>query len=263
MREGRKEIKEREKKKKEVEENAGKIPYKHIPTHAAVDALSGAPSTWKVDDRMKIKEHHKRRSQLVISRTGSSLSQSQWASGPSSQAPPMPRNSSYSTYNGSNSAAWFDRGEQVFYSSEAPAQKRYKMARGQSTGSMAGSINGHQYHDSGIGPSPLASNAQSEEVSPVVSSGNSTTSNSSDPLEISTKSNRMSYKPQPNVYAEKDIFQRLHTSTTRKVGEAPLYDSPPVMAKSPVAPAVTELKQKNKKSRWSLMGKKNAAAIAA
>jgi hypothetical protein len=64
------------------------------------------------------------------------------------------------------------------------------------------------------------------------------------------------------VYAEKDIFDRLHTSTTRKLGEAPLYDSPPVLAKTPVA-TTTVVPQKQKKQRWSLLGKKNNAAISA
>src|SRR6187402_3478162 len=68
-----------------------KLPYKHVPTHAAVDALSGAPSSWKHEDRPKIKEHHQRRSQMVISRTGSTLSTTSYmnsAAGPSIQAPP-------------------------------------------------------------------------------------------------------------------------------------------------------------------------------
>jgi hypothetical protein len=224
------------------------MPYKHVPTHAAVDALSGAPSSWKHEDRPKIKEHHKRRSQMVISRTGSSLSTVSYmnaAAGPSS-IPPLPRNSSYNSYN----PTWFDRGD---YSNESThPQKRQKPSKG------------HSYHDSGIGPSPLVSNLQSEgtssnnslqqisnatfqsqldhrltsyaEVSPVVSSGNSTTSNSSDNLEIPVTQNpkRISQRPQPIVYAEKDIFERLHTSTTRKLGEAPLYDSPPSMSKHPL-----------------------------
>lgn len=136
------------------------VPYKHVPTHAAVDALSGAPSTWKADDRSKIKEHHKRRSQMAISRTASSLSTVSYlnpAAGSSSQAPPMPRNSSYSSYN----PTWNERGDQSLYPTEAPTQKRYKVSRGQSTGS----VTGHHYHDSGIGPSPLASNYHSERES--------------------------------------------------------------------------------------------------
>ena len=129
-----------------------KIPYRHVPTHAAVDALSGAPSSWKVEDRSKIKEHHQRRSQMVISRTGSSLSTVSYmnaAAGPSSQAPPLPRTNSYSSYN----PTWFDRGGDIYYTSgEQPSQKRYKPSRG------------HSYHDSGIGPSPLASNINSEGI---------------------------------------------------------------------------------------------------
>jgi hypothetical protein len=263
---------------KQKEEAVAKVPYKHVPTHAAVDALSGAPSTWKVDDRSKIKEHHKRRSQMVISRTGSSLSNVSYmnaAAGPSS-IPPLPRNSSYNSYN----PTWFDRGGDVYYASDTTHPKRQKPSRG------------HSYHDSGIGPSPLASNLQSEgtssnnslqqvtnatfqkqldnrltsyaEVSPVVSSGNSTTSNSSDNLEIAATQNskRVSQRPQPIVYGEQDIFDRLHTSTTRKLGEAPLYDSPPIREKAPVA-AVVAREVKAKKQRWSLLGKKNAATIQA
>jgi hypothetical protein len=63
------------------------------------------------------------------------------------------------------------------------------------------------------------------------------------------------------VYAEKDIFERLHTSTTRKLGEAPLYDSPPMPIKSAVTKVVVQ-EQKQKKQRWSLMGKRNSAAVA-
>lgn len=216
---------------------------------------------------------------MAISRTGSSLSTVSYlnsAAGPSSQAPPLPRNSSYSSYN----PTWFDRGGDLNYSFEKvePVPKRQKPSRG------------HSYHDSGIGPSPLASNMQSEgmssssplkdpfersatqlsnrlssytEVSPVVSSGNSTTSNSSDNLEMPQNRSRMSTRPQPMVYAEKDIFDRLHTSTTRKLGEAPVSDSPPVFAKAPVVAATAAPQQKQKKQRWSLLGKKNNAAISA
>jgi hypothetical protein len=271
-----KEAKDHKTVAKQKEEAVAKVPYKHVPTHAAVDALSGAPSTWKVDDRSKIKEHHKRRSQMVISRTGSSLSNVSYmnaAAGPSS-IPQLPRNSSYNSYN----PTWFDRGGDIYYASENTHQKRQKRSRG------------HSYHDSGIGPSPLASNLQSEgtssnnsfqhitnatfqkqldhrltsyaEVSPVVSSGNSTTSNSSDNLEIPVTQNskRVSQRPQPIVYAEQDIFDRLHTSTTRKLGEAPLHDSPPIREKASVAPVVAQ-EVKAKKQRWSLLGKKNAATI--
>ena len=213
---------------------------------------------------------------MVISRTGSYISNTSYmnaAAGPSSM-PPLPRNSSYSSYN----PTWFDRGGDVYYANETSQQRRQKPSRN------------HSYHDSGIGPSPLASNLHSEgtssnnsaqhitnaafqsqldhrltsytEVSPVVSSGNSTSSNSSDNLEIAVtqKSKHASHRPQPIVYADQDIFDRLHTSTTRKLGEAPLYDSPPIREKAPLAKVVAQ-EVKPKKQRWSLLGKKNSAAI--
>lgn len=71
------------------------VPYKHIPTHAAVDALSGAPSSWREEDRSAIKAQHKRRSMMPRNDSGTST---------------LKRNSSYnnssysssSTYHGSD-----------------------------------------------------------------------------------------------------------------------------------------------------------------
>lgn len=240
-----KDVKAKQAEKEKTADATAKIPYKHTPTHAAVDALSGAPSSWKSEDRGKIMEHHKRRSQMAISRTASSLSTMSYmnsAAGPSSSAPPLPRITSYSSYN----PTWYDRTGDLGYSNDA-VSKRHKPNRG------------HSYNDSGIGPSPLASNVQSEEVSPVVSSGNSTTSNnSSDNLEMANN-NSMSQRPQPMVYAEKDIFDRLHTSTTRKLGEAPISASPAPSHKAPTPQVAQEIKPK--KQRWSLLGKRQSIAV--
>jgi hypothetical protein len=67
------------------------------------------------------------------------------------------------------------------------------------------------------------------------------------------------HRSQPVVYAENDFLGQLHTSTTRKLGEAPLHSSPPVV----VRPVLDAMVQNGKpvKPRWSLMGKKNAATI--
>ncbi|RFU28151.1 hypothetical protein B7463_g8182, partial [Scytalidium lignicola] len=261
----RKAAKEHAAKKAEKENvDASNIPYKHVPTHAAVDALSGAPSSWKYDDRSKIKAHYTKRSQMRFNRTASTLSNVSYATGngmgskaeagPSSQAPTLPRANSYSSYN----AAWFDRGNDVYYLSSDQSRGRPKPSRG------------HSYHDSGVGPSvgpsPLASNIQSENVSPVESSGNSTNSRSSEHLEMThppANPRRHSDRPQPTVYGEQDIFDRLHTSTTRKLGEAPLYDTPPEPVKPVSKTTVAASAAKPKKQRWSLLGKKNTAAIAA
>lgn len=49
-------------------------PYKHIPTHAASDALLGAPAGRRDEDRKAILAQHQRRSQSILSRNPSSLS---------------------------------------------------------------------------------------------------------------------------------------------------------------------------------------------
>ncbi|KAG9233683.1 hypothetical protein BJ875DRAFT_36934 [Amylocarpus encephaloides] len=253
IKQGRKAAKEHKAKAAEKEDPTPvKVLYKHVPTHAAVDALSGAPSTWKQEDRSRIREHHQRRSQMTISRTQSTLSTVSYANsapGPSV----LPRNASYHSY--SNSPHWVARDASTNYSQEQLSRRRKSRD--------------HSHIDSGLGssirPSPLASNVQSEDVSPVESSGNSTTSNSSDHLEIPSGSKRpsarsqrvSSYRPQPTVYVEKDIFDRLHTSTTRKLGEAPLYDTPPSPIKAPTVNSQPIVPPHAKKPRWSLMGKKN------
>ena len=49
-----------------------KEPYKHVPTHAAIDAMAGAPAAFKDADREAIKYQNKRRS--AMSRNNSELS---------------------------------------------------------------------------------------------------------------------------------------------------------------------------------------------
>ncbi|KAL6797691.1 hypothetical protein GGI42DRAFT_355721 [Trichoderma sp. SZMC 28013] len=85
MRKSRQQAKEHnaklaEQEKKEIE----KTPYKHVPTHAATDAIASAPPSWREDDRQKIQEQNRRRSAMAASghhmnmpgapRVGSSLS---------------------------------------------------------------------------------------------------------------------------------------------------------------------------------------------
>lgn len=97
------------------------VPYRHLPTHAAIDALSGAPSSWKAQDKSAIKAQHKRRS--AMSRNSSSLS----------TVTTMQRSSSY------QGSAWT--------SSRLETRKSHQ------------GYQGYQNYqpDSGIGRSPLAS----------------------------------------------------------------------------------------------------------
>ena len=127
-------------------EERPKQPYKHIPTHAAIDALSGAPSSWKHEDKPRILEQHRRRSMMTVTRTGSSLSSRTHSEHLGSTAPSVPsllRNNSYNSYN----PTWNDRGD--FSYLHEPFQKRNRVSRN------------HSFIDSGIGPSPLASKAPS------------------------------------------------------------------------------------------------------
>jgi hypothetical protein len=53
---------------------AESVPYKHVPTHAATDALLGAPATWREQDKKAIQAQNQRRSQYHLSRNPSALS---------------------------------------------------------------------------------------------------------------------------------------------------------------------------------------------
>jgi hypothetical protein len=70
----------------------------------------------------------------------------------------------------------------------------------------------------------------------------------------------LSYKPQATVFGDTDIFAHLHTSTSRKVGEAPACEAPPLVPKIPEAILVAEEAKQRKK--WSLMGKHTSGAVA-
>lgn len=135
------------------------VPYRHVPTHAAIDALSGAPSSWKAQDKTAIKAQYKRRS--AMSRNSSNLS---------TVTTMQPGNS----YQGSD----------------------WTSARLETRRSHHG-YHGYQSYqpESGIGKSPLASHGNQSspilvfrwlpeltghvEISPINSSNNSTASTSS------------------------------------------------------------------------------------
>jgi hypothetical protein len=52
-------------------------PYKHVPTHAAIDALSGAPSSWREEDRAAIRAANLHR--LSMSRNNKDLLSASYA----------------------------------------------------------------------------------------------------------------------------------------------------------------------------------------
>ncbi|KAI1436704.1 hypothetical protein GGR50DRAFT_701378 [Xylaria sp. CBS 124048] len=104
---GRAQAKEHSAKQADKEKaETAQIPYKHIPTHAASDALATAPSSWKQDDRAKIKEQNRKRSAMAASssanhsglpRVGSSLAHVSYPSVYANPMVPLPKNYSYSS----------------------------------------------------------------------------------------------------------------------------------------------------------------------
>lgn len=110
-----------------------KVAYKHVPTHAAIDALSGAPSSWKEEDRAAIRIQNHRR----ISRNNSDLSFA------TSINTSINRNASYN-------------------SSDAPSSQasRPRMQTRRSHLGFQG-YDGYSNHRPNLGKSPLASNRMS------------------------------------------------------------------------------------------------------
>ncbi|EFX02849.1 hypothetical protein CMQ_2778 [Grosmannia clavigera kw1407] len=51
-------------------EQPPRTKYWHVPTHAATDALLGAPSGWNREDASKIREHNRRRSAINLAAQG-------------------------------------------------------------------------------------------------------------------------------------------------------------------------------------------------
>lgn len=49
-----------------------KLPYKHVPTHAATDAMAAAPAAARMADREKILEQNRRRSAMTANGIGMS-----------------------------------------------------------------------------------------------------------------------------------------------------------------------------------------------
>ncbi|RNJ55994.1 hypothetical protein D7B24_007773, partial [Verticillium nonalfalfae] len=74
LKKSRQSAKEHNKKEAEkASEEHKQVPYRHVPTHAAIDALAAAPSSWKHDDRPKILEQNRRRSAMATSNLGTKM----------------------------------------------------------------------------------------------------------------------------------------------------------------------------------------------
>ncbi|KAI1125935.1 hypothetical protein F5Y10DRAFT_221709 [Nemania abortiva] len=124
IRRGRAQAKEHNAKQADKEKSeAVKLPYKHVPTHAATDALATAPASWKHDDRPRIREQNRRRSAMAangshggLPRVGSNLSQVSYPSVYATPVVPLPKNYSYSSI----PSSWRERMASTPEASEEP-----------------------------------------------------------------------------------------------------------------------------------------------
>lgn len=223
-----------EKEKKESE----KAPYKHIPKHAAIDALSGGPAGWREHDRQRIVEHNRRRSAMTASGVGmsgmmtpihagmprvhSSLSHVSYPTAYATPVVQLPRNYSYS----SMPPGWTHHGREMNYSPIDVGQMSLKgkeveriLAGSSRTSRSSSKVSANRI------PLPPLETAESGDVSvsPVDSSSNSTSSQ--DDLEM--KPTRHSVAAPPSASATKrnrptsDIerVHRLHPGHSRRVSD--------------------------------------------
>ncbi|MCJ1473942.1 hypothetical protein MMC13_002598 [Lambiella insularis] len=242
-------------------------PYRHVPTHAAIDALSGAPSAWQHEDRAAIQfQNNKRRSQMI--RNDSTLSTA------TSHNTAINRNSS-------------------FNSSDTYGTREIRLE-------MRRSHMGHQGYDHytdnpgyrssrHMAKSPLAST----QISPIETASNSSSS-SSQVLELANSTNtpyiqepapeptqaypRYVHQPQAHrthylqdstatqtqYLEEPNVFDSIHKGRKRKVGEAPLWDHVPERPKvfPVIAETAIDTKPAKRRSGFGLLGKRSSAIAA-
>ncbi|OIW32425.1 hypothetical protein CONLIGDRAFT_269442 [Coniochaeta ligniaria NRRL 30616] len=221
---------------------AAKAPYKHVPRHAASDALSSGPSSHREDDRPKIMEQNRRRSMMTASglgmsgtstpvhvgfpRVNSALSHVSYPAAYASPVVQVPRAYSYSSVQ----PGWSNYGGEVVYT---PMESSGGSVKGKEVErTMVDSGRASRTSSKGsFGPYPVQRSAPSGPSgnSPVDSSSNSTSSQ--DDLEMKpakhgstapaarspgSGSNSPSHvRPAGEV----DYFHRLHPSNPRRISD--------------------------------------------
>lgn len=217
-----------------------KAPYKHIPSHAAIDALSGGPATWRDTDRPKILEQNRRRSAMTASGLGmsgtmtpvhqgmprvhSSLSHVSYPSAYASPHVQIPRAYSYSSM---AAPGWSHYGGEVNYTAMPMAPAPAVSGKGKEVERVmvdSGRASRASSHGSSGGPSPAGGSQTGKDmaVSPVGSSSNSTSSQ--DDLEMKPIKHASSASAKAPTIAkpatEPDTLHRLHPSHSRRISDS-------------------------------------------
>ncbi|KAI0457684.1 hypothetical protein F5B21DRAFT_462720 [Xylaria acuta] len=215
-----------------------KLPYKHVPTHAAADAIATAPSSWKQGDRSKIREQNRRRSAMAASgtghgalpRVGSSLAYVSYPSVYANPVVPLPKNYSYSSIPSSwreRMASTPEASEEADYFSHPRDYKGKGKERMQpftvGTGGTASPV-----LSSGR-TSPLSSRAVpvTVGVGVAIGGGLENSSDSEDEKEVRKQViKNVSYNPEPRPPPSRDSstngerLHRLHPAHARKLSES-------------------------------------------
>ncbi|KAI3329034.1 hypothetical protein HD806DRAFT_270405 [Xylariaceae sp. AK1471] len=221
-----------------VKEEAVKLPYRHVPTHAATDALATAPASWKQDDRSKIKEQNQRRSAMAsggmghggLPRVGSSLSYVSYPSVYANPVVPLPKNYSYSSI----PSSWRDRvattpeaseGLDYFDQSEDNKGKGKEIATPFTVGTASPMLSSGR-------TSPLSSRAVPAVVSVGIGRGSENLSSSEDEKErrtqvLKTVSYNHEIKPSisRNSSSTREGLHRLHPAHSRRKLETHTHTS--------------------------------------
>lgn len=250
--------KEADKAKAEAEQ----APYRHVPTHAASDALAGAPPSWKHDDRDRIVEQNRRRSAMAASgrdarihgppsitgipRVASSLSYVSYPSTHANPAGSMPRAYSYSGV--PPMPPWDRSSMDMMYGTPdriAPSIKGKEVDRRpyDSGRHSSASSKGKSNLDCSriLYDRTIAETAFCSQGSPLGSSGDS--SSSQDDLEIRPAIHRHSTMPPQSVGMSplhqtppsRPVAHRLHPSSRRTSDASERGGDPAVMARAAAA----------------------------
>jgi hypothetical protein len=234
--------KQAEKQKREAEQP----PYKHVPRHAASDALAGGPATWREDDRPKIMEQNRRRSMMTANglnmsgtstpahvgfpRVNSALSHVSYPAAYASPLVQMPRAYSYTSV---QQPGWSHHGGEVVYT---PMETPNVSVKGKEVERVAMVDSGRASRTSSkgsFGPYPVERSATTGglRTSPVGSSSNSTSSQ--DDLEMKTvkhpsaaqavaPSKLNTNSPSPVQPAgQVDYFHRFQPAKSRRISDPP------------------------------------------
>ncbi|GAW16065.1 hypothetical protein ANO14919_054880 [Xylariales sp. No.14919] len=236
---GRAQAKEHSAKQADKDKSeAVKLPYKHVPTHAATDAIATAPSSWKQDDRSKIREQNRRRSAMMangmshggLPRVGSSLANVSYPSVYANPVVPLPKNYSYSSIPSSwreRMASTPEASEGVDYFSDP---RDYKGKGKEIVPSFVVGTGGTASPVLSSGrTSPLSSRAVPVNVGIGVAVGMSveSPSGSEDEKEMRQQvMNNVPYNPEPRPPPSRDSsttgerLHRLHPAHARKMSES-------------------------------------------